>query len=551
MKKILSFLILCMIIVVGCKQETKSAHTDTAATSEKLGSINFVPTGKKEALPLFEKGLLLLHNFEYKDARKTFKEAQDVDPEMVMAYWGEVMTYNQPLWRVQKHEEGKLTLAKIAATPEERQAKATTALEKDLLAAVEILFRDEGEKKERDKQYNAFMEKLYKKYPGNNEVASFYALSCLGAVKLGRDVAAYEKGADIAKGVLANNPNHPGALHYLIHSYDDPEHAPLALTAANRYSKVAAAAPHALHMPSHIYVAVGMWDEVVSSNIASWEAGQKRVEEKALEDDQRAYHAYHWLMYGRLQKGQLEEAKKMMTFIKQYIDDESLKKTRSYLISMKGNYLMESGDWDSEIVDYNTDVEDLNIRVRSIANFLKGMQAYRAKDMQALENVIKEMAKDRGFAETMIDEEGQAMCGSGGSDRFKSNRTDVNRARTMEMELRALKVWKDKNAAEAWLQKAVALEEDTNYAFGPPVIVQPTHELYGKWLLENNRLEDAAVQYEKALERGPKRLLPMRALAEVYKKTGAKEKLEKLENDLKFVLKDADDNLEEKMISLL
>jgi len=262
MKKILPFLAFCIFIVIACRQEANSVQKNIPSTPEKLGSIDFVPTGNKEALPIFKKGLLLLHNFEYKDARKTFKEAQSIDPEMVMAYWGEAMTYNQPLWRVQKHEEGKSALAKIAPTPEERQVKTATALEKDLLAAVEILFSDEGEKKERDKQYNTFMEKLYKKYPKHNEVAAFYALSCLGAVKLGRDVAAYEKGADIAKGILVNNPDHPGALHYLIHSYDDPEHAPLALTAANRYSKVAAAAPHALHMPSHIYVAVGMWDEV-------------------------------------------------------------------------------------------------------------------------------------------------------------------------------------------------------------------------------------------------------------------------------------------------
>ena len=129
------------------------------------------------------------------------------------------------------------------------------------------------------------------KYPEHHEVAAFYALSLLGSSKSRKDDDNYEVGAKIAQSIISENPHHPGALHYLIHSYDDPDHATLALDAANRYSKVAPDAEHALHMPSHIFVALGMWDEVINSNIASYEASVVRMKKKELDNDARGYHA--------------------------------------------------------------------------------------------------------------------------------------------------------------------------------------------------------------------------------------------------------------------
>ncbi|MCF6223634.1 MAG: hypothetical protein L3J34_07890 [Flavobacteriaceae bacterium] len=154
------------------------------------------------------------------------------------------------------------------------------------------------------------MKKLNLKYPDNHEVKAFYALSLLGSVSDGRDDEIYGKGAKIAQGIIEENPNHPGALHYLIHSYDDPKHANLALDAAYSYAKVAPDASHALHMPSHIFVAMGMWDEVVKSNENSYQASVNRMERKKLDNDARGYHAFHWLEYGYLQQNRFEDAKK-------------------------------------------------------------------------------------------------------------------------------------------------------------------------------------------------------------------------------------------------
>ncbi|MDM9632823.1 hypothetical protein QU605_15195, partial [Robiginitalea sp. M39] len=154
------------------------------------------------------------------------------------------MSHNHSLWHEQDYDEGAEVLKKLDAIDMDKNA---TELERDFIAAVEILFQPETEKPERDLAYASFMEGLSKKYPDNHEVAAFYALSLLGSVPDGRDEELYGKGAKIALGILAENPNHPGALHYTIHSYDDPKHAALALEAAHAYAEVAPDASHALH----------------------------------------------------------------------------------------------------------------------------------------------------------------------------------------------------------------------------------------------------------------------------------------------------------------
>ncbi|MDN3724870.1 hypothetical protein QRD02_10785 [Aequorivita sp. SDUM287046] len=330
MRLITIFFILSVLL--SCKQKEQTVNY--------LGVVNLTVTGKKSALPHFEKGLLLLHSFEYEDAREAFKNAQKEDTSMAMAYWGEAMTYNHSLWQEQDFEAATAALFQL----NEIDLQKSTQLEQDLIASVQLLYRQKTAKNDRDVAYSEFMEKLYNKYPDNHEVAAFYALSLLGAVPEGRDDFMYGKGAKIAQGILMENANHPGALHYLIHSYDDPNHATLALDAANTYSKVAPDAGHALHMPSHIYVAMGMWDEVISSNIASYEASINRMEQKNLDGNARGYHAFHWLQYGYLQKENYEEAKNMVLKMQGFVSENPSKPARAHLVFLKGTYLNETDD---------------------------------------------------------------------------------------------------------------------------------------------------------------------------------------------------------------
>ncbi len=510
------FLQLRMLIIVfllfGCSSGNKQTQT-------KLGEINFIATGKKQAKPYFEKGFLLLHSFEYIDAAEEFKKAREADPGFVMAYWGEAMTHNHPLWRYQNFEKATEVLQELATSPEERVNKAGTQLEKDFIRAINILY-GKGNKTQRDSRYSAFMETLYKKYPGNAEVSSFYSLALIGSVPVGRDKAIYEKAADIANQVLAKNPRHPGALHYLIHAYDDPEHAALALTTANAYAVTAPDAGHALHMPTHIYLALGMWDKVVSSNEVSWAAGEKRKERKKLPNDALNYHAFHWLLYGYLQQDQNQKAKKVLQNMKRYTDELGSARAREHMIYIKSTYLTETTAWEPDIVSIEVPQNDLNIATRAMNYFINGSYAFHKKDETALADIIQKLAGERLIDLQRVDTGGVVMCGNVNS--AIPNLLDVQYAEVMEMELKALQAWLKKNVSETenWFKKATNLENNISYSYGPPAIVKPSYELYGEWLLEMKRPKEGLEQFELSLKAAPKRSLSEKGKEKALKDLG-------------------------------
>ena len=426
-RKILIFelIILSLFLLTYCN-ETKKKKAESKETEITLGNAYLEVTGLDEARPHFEKGLLLLHSFEYRDAEDAFVEAQSIDPNMAMAYWGEAMTYNHGLWRGQDYEKGVAALNKLGAGPTERALKTGSELEKDLLQSVELLY-GEGTKFERDQSYSNYLGDLYEKYPDNMEVAAFYALSLLGSVQEGRNDETYEKGAIVAQGILKENPNHPGALHYLIHSYDDPYNAYKALEAADSYSAVAKDAGHALHMPSHIYVALGMWEEVVSSNEASYQASLDRKERKGLDNNARGYHAFHWLMYGYLQQGRYKDARRLLEEMNQYTVELPSRRARDYLIHMTGTYLVETKNWNDELRGTEVDQEKLNISVRTMYGFIRGMSALTDGNIEEAARISIEMTKDRKIAIGRM--ENRSVAGCGGSWKFDyPNQVDIDQS---------------------------------------------------------------------------------------------------------------------------
>ena len=183
------------------------------------------------------------------------------------------------------------------------------------------------------------------KYPGDDEVKSFYALALLGTSHGGRDVAIYMRAAAIVEQVYAKNPQHPGAAHYLIHAYDDPVHAPLGLRYADAYSKIAPSASHALHMPSHIYVAMGMWDESASINERSVKAADARRDAKKLDVDQRGFHALLWLVYSYAQQGRYEDARGVLAQMEAAAKESGSVRTRTHLALARAAWLIETRKW--------------------------------------------------------------------------------------------------------------------------------------------------------------------------------------------------------------
>ena len=494
MKKII--IILSFALFLACKEDK--------AKTNFLGSVDIKVTGNAEAANYFEKGLLLLHSFEYEDARESFLQAQKTDSKMAMAYWGEAMTYNHTLWNDQDFEKATTSLMKL----EEFDYKKTSSdVELDFVKAVQILYQPILEKEVRDLKYAQYMEQLSKKYPINHEISAFYALSLLGAVPEGRDDAIYGKGAVIVKGIIEQNPKHPGALHYLIHSYDDPTHAHLALNAANSYAKVAPDASHALHMPSHIYLAMGMWDEVISSNINSYQASLNRMERKNLDNNARGYHAYHWLQYGYLQKENVEEAKNMLLNMEKFANETPSKKGRSHLVFLKGTYLVNSENWESDEANIEFDITDLNVSIRSQYYFLEGMKAYKKGDIAQLEQAIVTLENDYKRESFIASDQGGSFCS--GISRDVATYSDLVDAQVRQNQLLALRANLDNDLekAEAFFLKSITLNESISYSYGPPSIQKPTRELYADWLLSQDRMREAKLQYEKSLKMNPNRTL--------------------------------------------
>lgn len=495
---------LCSVTFLFCflSCQTPSQRTEKVSS---LGTIEFPATSSPDAIEHFEQGVLLLHSFMYSEAAESFKKAQEIDKDFAMAYWGEAMTNNHPLWSSQNTERGQEILGRLAATEGERLIKAQTAFEKDMLVAVEILFGD-GEKFERDDLYSQYMSELYEKYPDNHEVAAFYALSLLGSVEEGRDYEIYGMGAKIVEGILRENPNHPGALHYLIHSYDDPDHAPLAINAANNYSKVAPDAGHALHMPSHIYIAMGMWDEVISSNIRSFEARLKK--NKQTGSSGWNLHAYHWLLYGYLQKNELTKAGEIMEQMATQIASNQSSYTKSYGIDMVGIFLAETGDWNGDYSSIVTGDNKLNIKYNVSQLFMNGYRSYKEGNAVAVSEILTKINEKINGASNQLATRGVTVCSGQSFATRPPNQDDIDIARVLALELQvaqALMSDADDEIIETLLQEATSLQNVISFSFGPPTIVIPSYEMYGNWLLEKGRFQDALDQFEKSLNQGPAR----------------------------------------------
>src|SRR5215212_4743742 len=292
------------------------SFTVTAQESQ-LGRVEFPTSGSEKAQAHFLRGLAALHSFWYEEALEAFRESTKIEPDFAMGYWGEAMAHNHPLWSEQDIAAARQVLARIKETPK------LTERERAYLAAVKLLYGD-ADKPARDAAYSAAMEKIYRTYPDDLDAAAFYSLSLLGMV--GGEEKSYRlqaKAGAIALEVYQKNPNHPGAAHYIIHAFDDPEHAILALPAARRYASIAPEAHHARHMPAHIFLQLGMWPEAAASNESAWESSDAWMKRKNLSPSVRDYHSLHWLLYVYLQQGRYNQAEQLLKLMKKVMSEST------------------------------------------------------------------------------------------------------------------------------------------------------------------------------------------------------------------------------------
>jgi tetratricopeptide (TPR) repeat protein len=504
---------------------------------------SFGSTISKEAAPDFEKAMLLLHNFEYDDATELFIKVQEKDPGNVMAYWGEAMTYDHPVWGDLDIEKARGALKKLGSTPEERASKAKSELDRDLIKAADILF-GEGSKPDRQKKYADFMGTIYKKYPGDIEVTAFYCLSLLGIKKGWNEWEEQNvQAAKLAKDILKKAPDHAGALHYLVHANDHPLYAKNGLDAANRYAVAASYAGHALHMPSHIYLALGMWDDVVRSNEVAWKASTDRVERKKLSVDELSYHSHLWLQYGYLQQGRYTRAREVLEQQVRYTQESPSAVARVHLLQMIGHYLYETNDWNSSLAETPVKTEDIMISSQFNYALLQGYRAFKKQDGPMLDKIIAKFEEDlKSYTQVQKANENMTICGVTRYVSAIPTEQEIQIGNKRLKTLKGLSAWLRNDLTEADKYLKESLPKEGTVVLGPPFGIIPSREIYGDFLLSLNKPEEAYEQFEKALEASPNRIASLKGQLKAAKQMSNRKKEEKARKSLTANLKNADTN---------
>jgi tetratricopeptide (TPR) repeat protein len=417
-------------------------------------------------------------------------------------------------------------LDRLAPTKEARLAKAPTEREKIYLEAVETLYGPE-DRANNDRAYAEAMRRLHEKFPEDENAAAFYALALLGTCEGKRDTATYMKAAAIAEEVFAKNPLHPGAVHYLIHCYDDPVHAPLGMRAARVYAKIAPAAGHALHMPSHIFFASGMWEEAAASNTAAWKASLDRAARKKLGPDDHSYHALFWLEYADLQMGRYAEARRALRDMEEDAAKSGSGKAKTHLAMMRAAWVVETRRFDDDVA------RALAGEQGGVTLFAQGLAASSKKDRERLAKAAAAIGK-----EPPGDHGGGSNYGMGGPSGASADSV-------MKKELEALLASADRDAQRALslAKEAVAMENGMSFEFGPPAVAKPAHELYGELLLAAGKPAEARAEFERSLARAPNRALSLLGLARACAKSGDRAGASDAYQRLAAVWKRADEDL--------
>ena len=491
-----------------------STPASVQAPAPALGTIRFATSGANEAQPPFLEGVKDLHSFQFDEAADAFHRAQKADPNFALAYWGEAMSYNHPLWAQVDLDAAKKALVSLAPTLEGRLAKAKTPKEKGYIEAVDRLFYAAGDKLARDEAYSQAMAHMYAQWPEDHEVATFYALSLLGTVRpADKGFRRQALAASIVEKVYQENPNHPGAAHFIIHSFDDPDHAPLALPAAQAYAKIAPSAAHALHMPSHIFLQLGMWPGVAASNINAYKAATALNTRMHLTEGREDFHTLGWLTYANLMMGKLDEAKKNVELAKQAADRNPTNRGISdgYL-GMRARYILESGQWEKIPVPdtANPSGGDEHAAMPGMAyvsgsatwTFIAGMSAVKLGDAASAERAEAQLRAMREKAEAG----GNAYAAKAPAIMEKQLAAIANLARGQ------------KDEAARLAKEAVDIELTMSAPSGPPEPIKPALELYGDVLLEAGRAKEAAAAYEQELLRTPNRTPSVKGLARAKEK---------------------------------
>jgi tetratricopeptide (TPR) repeat protein len=458
-------------------------HHHDSLSEQQLGSVHFPISCSPGVQKNFERGVALLHSFSFETAEATFRQVAQDDPSCAMAHWGIASTFSR--WAGPNADQRKRGWDEIKLA---KSLHARTARERDYIAALSVVYAHPQKNDEkRDEKFLKGMKRLYERFPDDHEAAAFYAFALKNSDPDDDPTHARRKeAAAILEKLFAEEPDHPGVAHYLIHTYDYPGMAELGLPAARRYAKIAPAAPHALHMPSHIFARLGMWQEDIDSNLASIAASRKAG---ATGDEGHQYHAMEFLIYAYLQSGREAEAQQLIEEIRTLPKMKDMYGTGfdpqiSALTSFTAAYALELHHWkEAEALPLISPVDDADAsttyKVRAIAAARSGNLPSARTNLQAIGDLQA----------TLVKEKKPEMW-----------------VRAVEDDGRVVSAWihhaEGKNDEAIATLREIASKEQGIFAPDGGIVA---HEMLGDILLEMGQPGQALAEYEAELKLSPKR----------------------------------------------
>ena len=475
--------------------------------SEGVGKAHMETSCAPAVQARFDRALAVLHNFWYARALTQFQEIKTADPDCAMAYWGAAMTYNHPFWDSPSPED---EAAAWAYVQKGLKARSQNHREHMYLLATAALYKDAGAgtKQSRDEAYREQMAATHAKYP-DDETTLFYGLSVLSTIREGtKGFEMQGRAAALFESVYARNEQHPGVLHYLIHAYDDPVHAPMGLTVARAYAKTAAAVPHAYHMPSHIFTRLGYWDEAATTNESAWQISNDDVKAAGEPGELRDFHALNYLSYNYLQLGRYKDAKNAVdVFAAQYaaLTDRTTAPDSQDLQArhVRGRTILALPD--RVLYGYFATLARLIVESEAWSDVPTLPLISPSSDFVVMKLHLEAMAaasrKDAATAKAKAAEMMERA-------RVPGQHPFVQQILTMqarEAAAAAALVAGDAAGAVTEMKAAVAIEDSIDSLSQPPYPIIPAHELYGSMLMDMGRHAEARKHFEETLRRTPGR----------------------------------------------
>ncbi|MBS0423133.1 MAG: hypothetical protein JSR71_01580 [Proteobacteria bacterium] len=477
---------------------------------DKLGKVHFPVSCTPAAQGQFNQAVAMLHSFWYDEAEKTFRQVTVTDPNCAMGYWGIAMSLYQQLWATapsaSELQQGRSAIAQV------RALTVQTAREKAYLNAVATLYplNDSNDYSARKLAYEHAMKRIVTEFPDDHEGAVFYALALISNASPNDKTFVKQKQAlQLLQRVLKDEPRHPGVAHYIIHSSDYPELAELGLDAARAYTQIAPAVPHALHMPSHIFIRLGQWPDAAQSNLAADQAAQEHARQHASGNswDQR-FHFMDYMLYAYLQLGETGKAWDIVRQVQTIGSVQPSNTTVAYAYAaIPARYTVERGDW-REAAKLRLHPADFPWQqfgwCEAIIHFARGIGAARTGDVIDAENSLKRL-------ETLRD-----LDRSAHKD-YTAGQIDIQRL--------AVAAWiaaaKSRNQEALQLMRASAdLEDATEKDNVTPGAIIPARELLGELLLTLNQPAAALQELEASLQRTPNRRNALDRAAQAAREAG-------------------------------